>query len=1116
MARFKESGYNFPEPTIVFHMWMQDYRDSKDNFEFSTFRPSVHGVSSMVYKSLSRLVRAAVFDSLMELVVLQKPIGMNFDRPMCPLESRQKGTKTCPKEAHSSQRRRKDSLNTDSTNLTKSLSSKKSLFHSSSEKVDLETSYQKSRGFSLLKSKNSDKILEKPTTRNTEKVSVENGETGALHNYYKNQFRDWIRKESKCSVQNAPHANDLSHPTINFIDFSRGNQIRVPSWKIFERSCVSPIKNKFSELWAKSACSGDQENICRVFYRAESEGDFMPSTIWKNVKTVSGQKVECAMFLRDNDDWQRCTQRSDEPPTMSRSNSMNCLRPSSTRNYAKFGNYNGNSSNEDHELSRQSCAMLTLENSEECENPILCLYMYNVSENLGEQMIDFLKKLLTAQLVRYELLTAITKLKLGLSQPIQHSRQYENLPTGNLFTVTEQRKSKKCYDYQDVVDNNVENLQKPAPDKSVVINSFCAAFRNTYDIPVLENEGDPPTNHGRQFLAMMEPKKASKNDEQDSRLPQILHEWAEATKDGRLHEHEISHADLQLIKTYSTVKHFEEEPIWFHSERCHVINNPTRHKLRKRNTTPPGIEVSRMRPRAKVVAASDRRQRSGAGLSASRRMNNLGAQPPTQFDQQSGRRRRQKQAFFELIRKHVSTQFPPNSLRNIQFSDKDDSFSTISFQFCIDPIFAVVFEIMIDLKRKNTASLTVFALNMALVSSERDDFDYCEKLASLDSSIDQNVDKLVKTFNFPGILAEVHLSIVFQDWSEYYTFEIRKMCKQFPGTLRAKESLFPLNFDYTDYLSFLHEQNIKKKLVNGDFLQGSLIVPYTHNIPAKDFFKYLVKDSTLDHDCDTKPIQFVELRSERKIMDAEENRSYILLQREYDAGAYKTVAIIYHDDSCEPEKEELKELKLAYWIVAVRNPEKSSKMTFADAIALVKKEVTSKDAGLPKLFDNVGEKCYKDHLWKLQQTGSAALSDLKELLNNADVAVLEISHELDERLKVLNRLGNEWLKKLGTFISEECSKDRIQISAYEDKGKCRHLAVFNQSGDYKILILLTVSDNDEETRIRALLKDIPRGTKWEEVSRAGKHRNSWVCLRTEIENFMVAITLFLVKTMLDD
>jgi hypothetical protein len=164
-----------------------------------------------------------------------------------------------------------------------------------------------------------------------------------------------------------------------------------------------------------------------------------------------------------------------------------------------------------------------------------------------------------------------------------------------------------------------------------------------------------------------------------------------------------------------------------------------------------------------------------------------------------------------------------------------------------------------------------------------------------------------------------------------------------------------------------------------------------------------------------------------RIMDAEENRSHILLQREYDAGAYKTVAIIYHDDSCETEKEELKELKLAYWIVAVRNPDKPSKMTFAEAIALVKKEVTSKDAGLPKLFDNVGEKCYKDHLWKLQQTGSAALSDLKELLNNADVAVLEISQELDERLKVLNRLGNEWLKKLGTFISEECSKDRIQV-----------------------------------------------------------------------------------------
>ena len=91
------------------------------------------------------------------------------------------------------------------------------------------------------------------------------------------------------------------------------------------------------------------------------------------------------------------------------------------------------------------------------------------------------------------------------------------------------------------------------------------------------------------------------------------------------------------------------------------------------------------------------------------------------------------------------------------------------------------------------------------------------------------------------------------------------------------------------------------------------------------------------------------------------------------------------------------------------------------------------------------------------------------------------------------------------------------MTPYEDTiGKCRHLAVFNQSGDYSILILLTVSDNDEETRIRALLKDIPRGTQWEEISKAGKYRNSWMNLRTEIENFMVAITLFLVKTMLDD
>ena len=98
------------------------------------------------------------------------------------------------------------------------------------------------------------------------------------------------------------------------------------------------------------------------------------------------------------------------------------------------------------------------------------------------------------------------------------------------------------------------------------------------------------------------------------------------------------------------------------------------------------------------------------------------------------------------------------------------------------------------------------------MSSERDDFDTCEKLSSLDSAIDYNVEKLVKKFNFPGLLAEVHLCIVFRDWSDYYNFKIRKMSRYYYGIPRAKESLFPLNFDFPSYLSFLMQQNFKYEL----------------------------------------------------------------------------------------------------------------------------------------------------------------------------------------------------------------------------------------------------------------------------------------------------------------
>ena len=61
-------------------------------------------------------------------------------------------------------------------------------------------------------------------------------------------------------------------------------------------------------------------------------------------------------------------------------------------------------------------------------------------------------------------------------------------------------------------------------------------------------------------------------------------------------------------------------------------------------------------------------------------------------------------------------------------------------------------------------------------------------------------------------------------------------------------------------------------------------------------------------------------------------------------------------------------------------------------------------------------------------------------------------------------------------------------------------------------------EGEEQTRIRALLKDVPRGMTWKEIrdSKKAKIKNTWENLRVEIENFMVSISLFLLKTMIDD
>lgn len=1073
MEKFKERGYNFETPTIVFCMWMQDYRE-KQSTDYNVWRPNVHGVQSMAYKSISGLVRSAIFDSLMELVVLHQPVGMKWDKSVSQQEPRRNGAKTSSKDV--AIRKRRDTLNSS----TDSRSFQKKAFQASSDSIDEGSS--KSRAFSFLKDKN-EKV--DSSQRKTEIADIESGITGALHFAYEEYFRKWIRKE-------------VDHPTVNFVDFESRLSIRIPSWKIFEKSCLQPIRDKFADLWSKASNTDDQENVCRVFYRDRANVDFIPQVYWRDVRRVPGQRIEFAMFLRE--------------PTSSYKG---------TRKYAKLSHCD-KISPDDKELTRQSCALLTLENQPE-KNPTLRLYVYNVTENLFDQMSDFIKSLMTAQFVRYEWLTAMTKLKLGLIQPKQHISAYHRLPLGIPglpLGIPEHRKSKKCYDYSDVYHNNIANLQKCAPDHNVFINQACGVYQSgnqNGNIPKLENDGDPVTIHIRQFLQIcgIDIKK-DPDDNEDSRLQSILNDWSETTKEGRTNDAEISQDDLKLFKTFSMVKHHEVQQLWLKDDRSKETHLPTRRQTtRRRRRTPPGGSEPQIRARAGLVTRR-------VPPVTSRRVNALGAQAPVQFDRQLGRRKQQQGGFFEVLEAYVRNKFSTVRMVNT-YDTKTSPKCSLCFQLCMENDFAILVELSVDLEKTHTASFMIFALNLALTALEEDTADYCKKLSTIDSLLQKNIDKFIKDFNFLEFLAQFHLAIVHKVWSDYYELEIKRMGRHFAGSIRGEDSLFPSNFDYPNYLQFLKEQGIKEHLVNADFNNGGLVVPYNHNIPAKDFFKvrvsffkYLVKDSTHDQiDFDAKPIQFVELRTERRLKDSHENRSYILLQREYDGGAYKAVGIIYHDDN-ESSIEEVKQLKLAYWIVAVRNPEMDSDMTFADAIDMIKTEVISREAGLPKLFDNVGEKCYKDHLWNLQKKGKATLPDLKELLNNADVAVIEISHEADERLKSLTRLGRQWLNKLGDFIKNECSEDRIQVQQFEEKGKCRHLAIFNQSGDYSILILLTVSENDEETRIRALLREVPRGTSCLELQQTVKYRNCWINLRTEIENFMVAITLYLIKTMLDD
>ena len=51
---------------------------------------------------------------------------------------------------------------------------------------------------------------------------------------------------------------------------------------------------------------------------------------------------------------------------------------------------------------------------------------------------------------------------------------------------------------------------------------------------------------------------------------------------------------------------------------------------------------------------------------------------------------------------------------------------------------------------------------------------------------------------------------------------------------------------------------------------------------------------------------------------------------------------------------------------------------------------------------------------------------MNELLSNADVCLIEISHEVDTRLLEFTKLKREWFQQLGKYLTEISSKAETQ------------------------------------------------------------------------------------------
>ena len=102
-----------------------------------------------------------------------------------------------------------------------------------------------------------------------------------------------------------------------------------------------------------------------------------------------------------------------------------------------------------------------------------------------------------------------------------------------------------------------------------------------------------------------------------------------------------------------------------------------------------------------------------------------------------------------------------------------------------------------------------------------------------------DIERVTCHINLAQFVAEFHLRIVYQVWSDYYRFYSEGKGLRSKVSL-THQHLFDNQFDYPKYLEFLKKNIDREKLEDIEFDDGDLLVPYRHNIPAKDFFKVRV------------------------------------------------------------------------------------------------------------------------------------------------------------------------------------------------------------------------------------------------------------------------------------